>query len=258
MFSSLRYSVKQAFVQVFRNRAMSLASMFSITAMLLILGLFFVIMVNIGVGIEKAKTEFDSVSAYLEDTTTYEEAQTMMLQLSGMNEVNEVYYLDKDTAMAQWKAQEWQDNAYLLDGLVENPLPNSIEVKVTKLEDADRVVEVLNTFNGIKQVKYYKETVDKLVKITDSLKVGMLVIMAFLVIVSVVVVSNTVKLTVFARQKEIEIMKYVGATNWFIRGPFLAEGILIGILSAGISVGITALVYKKVIDMLSLNMSLIL
>ena len=165
-------------------------------------------MVNIGVGIEKAKTEFDSVSAYLEDTTTYEEAQTMMLQLSGMNEVNEVYYLDKDTAMAQWKAQEWQDNAYLLDGLVENPLPNSIEVKVTKLEDADRVVEVLNTFN--------------------------------------------------ARQKEIEIMKYVGATNWFIRGPFLAEGILIGILSAGISVGITALVYKKVIDMLSLNMSLIL
>ena len=213
MFSSLRYSVKQAFVQVFRNRAMSLASMFSITAMLLILGLFFVIMVNIGVGIEKAKTEFDSVSAYLEDTTTYEEAQTMMLQLSGMNEVNEVYYLDKDTAMAQWKAQEWQDNAYLLDGLVENPLPNSIEVKVTKLEDADRVVEVLNTFNGIKQVKYYKETVDKLVKITDSLKVGMLVIMAFLVIVSVVVVSNTVKLTVFARQKEIEIMKYVGATN---------------------------------------------
>ncbi|MCI8631475.1 MAG: ABC transporter permease [Firmicutes bacterium] len=258
MFNSIRYSVKQAFVQVFRNRAMSLASMFSITAMLLILGLFFVIMVNIGVGIEKAKTEFDSVSAYLEDTTTYEEAQTMILQLSGMNEVTEVYYLDKDTAMAQWKAQEWQDNAYLLDGLVENPLPNSIEVKVSELEDADRVVEVLNTFSGIKQVKYYKETVDKLVKITDSLKVGMLIIMAFLVIVSVVVVSNTVKLTVFARQKEIEIMKYVGATNWFIRGPFLTEGILIGILSAGVSVGITALVYKKVIDMLSLDMSMIL
>ncbi len=258
MFNSIRYSVKQAFVQVFRNRAMSLASMFSITAMLLILGLFFVIMVNIGVGIEKAKTEFDSVSAYLEDTTTYEEAQTMILQLSGMNEVTEVYYLDKDTAMAQWKAQEWQDNAYLLDGLVENPLPNSIEVKVSELEDADRVVEVLNTFSGIKQVKYYKETVDKLVKITDSLKVGMLIIMAFLVIVSVVVVSNTVKLTVFARQKEIEIMKYVGATNWFIRGPFLTEGILIGILSAGVSVGITALVYKKIIDMLSLDMSMIL
>lgn len=109
----------------------------------------------------------------------------------------------------------------------------------------------------IKQIKYYKETVDKLVKVTDSLKIGMLIIMAFLVIVSVVVVSNTVKLTVFARQKEIEIMKYVGATNWFIRGPFLTEGILIGILSAGISIGITALVYRKVIDILSLDMSMI-
>ena len=112
MFNSLRYSVKQAFVQVFRNRAMSIASMFSITAMLLILGLFFVIMVNIGVAIEEAKTEFDSVSAYLEDETTYDQVQTMILQLSGMPEVTEVYYLDKDTALEQWKAQEWQDNAY--------------------------------------------------------------------------------------------------------------------------------------------------
>lgn len=257
MFNSLRYSVKQAFVQVFRNRAMSIASMFSITAMLLILGLFFVIMVNIGVAIEEAKTEFDSVSAYLEDETTYDQAQTMILQLSGMPEVTEVYYLDKDTALEQWKAQEWQDNAYLLDGLVENPLPNSIEVKVGALEDADKAAEVLGTFDGIKQIKYYKETVDKLVKVTDSLKIGMLIIMAFLVIVSVVVVSNTVKLTVFARQKEIEIMKYVGAMNWFIRGPFLTEGILIGILSAGISIGITALVYRKVIDILSLDMSMI-
>ena len=258
MFNSLRYSVKQAFVQVFRNRAMSLASMFSITAMLLILGIFFVIMVNIGVAIEEAKADFDTVSAYLEDTTTYEQAETMILQLSGMKEVKEAYYLDKDTAMEQWKAQEWQENAYLLDGLVENPLPNSIEVKVTALEDADEVAKVLGTFDGISRVKYYQETVDKLVKITDSLKVGMLVIMAFLVIVSVVVVSNTVKLTVFARQREIEIMKYVGATNWFIRGPFLTEGIIIGLISAGVSVGITALIYSKAIDMLSLDLSLLL
>ena len=157
MFNSLRYSVKQAFVQVFRNRAMSLASMFSITAMLLILGIFFVIMVNIGVAIEEAKADFDTVSAYLEDTTTYEQAETMILQLSGMREVKEAYYLDKDTAMEQWKAQEWQENAYLLDGLVENPLPNSIEVKVTALEDADEVAKVLGTFDGISRVKYIRK-----------------------------------------------------------------------------------------------------
>lgn len=258
MLNKLWYSTKQAFIQVFRNRGMSLASMFSITAMLLILGLFFVVMVNIGVAIEEAKQDFESVSAYLEDEVTYSEAETMILQLAGMEQVDEIYYLDKDTAMEQWKVQQWGEDAYMLDGLVENPLPNSIEIKVQDLEDADAVAEVLGTFDGIMKINYYKDTVDKLVKVTDALRTGMLIIMVFLVIVSVVVVANTIKLTVNARHREIEIMKYVGATNWFIRGPFLIEGIIIGLVSAGVSVGITAFVYSRVIDMISLDLSLIM
>jgi cell division transport system permease protein len=78
--------------------------------------------------------------------------------------------------------------------------------------------------------------------------------MAFLIIVSVMVVSNTIKLTVFNRANEINIMKYVGATNWFIRGPFLIEGIIIGIFAAGISVGITAAIYSKLVELLSDHM----
>ncbi len=258
MLNKLWYSTKQAFTQVFRNRGMSLASMFSITAMLLILGLFFVVIVNIGVAIEEAKQDFESVSAYLEDEVTYEAAETMILQLSGMDEVDDIYYLDKDTAMEQWKVQQWGEDAYMLDGLVENPLPNSIEIKVHDLEDADAVAKVLNTFDGIKKINYYKDTVDKLVKVTDALRTGMAVIMIFLVIVSVVVVSNTIKLTVNARHREIEIMKYVGATNWFIRGPFLIEGMIIGLVSAGIAVCITAIVYNAVMEMISLDLSLMM
>jgi len=94
--------------------------------------------------------------------------------------------------------------------------------------------------------------------VTDALTKGMLVIMAFLVIVSVVVVSNTVKLTVFARQREIEIMKYVGATNWFIRGPFLIEGIVIGLISAFVSVVLTGLVYSRIVSMVALDLNLIM
>ena len=89
---------------------------------------------------------------------------------------------------------------------------------------------------------------EKLTKITNFLQIGALIIMGFLVIVSVVVVSNTVKLTVFARAKEIAIMKYVGATNWFIRGPFLAEGIIIGVLAALLSTACIALIYDRMID----------
>lgn len=116
------------------------------------------------------------------------------------------------------------------------------------LEKADNIAEKAGTYDGIEDVKYYKDTVDKLLKATDFIQMSAIVVMIFLIIVSIVVVSNTIKLTVFNRAKEISIMKYVGATNWFIRGPFLAEGIIIGIISAGISIGISALLYNKLID----------
>jgi cell division transport system permease protein len=132
--------------------------------------------------------------------------------------------------------------------LPENPLPNSIEVKVGRLEDADAVVDVANTMSGIERVRYYKETVEKIVKITDHMQVGILVLMAALVFISVVMVANTIKLTVVARKNEIEIMKYVGATNWFIRGPFLVEGIFLGIISSAISAGIVAFAYSRLVD----------
>lgn len=89
---------------------------------------------------------------------------------------------------------------------------------------------------------------DKLLDATKFIQIAAVIVMVFLIIVSIVVVSNTIKLTVFNRANEINIMKYVGATNWFIRGPFLAEGIIIGIISAGISVGLSALIYDKIID----------
>ena len=91
---------------------------------------------------------------------------------------------------------------------------------------------------------------DKLLDATRFIQLAAIVIMVFLIIVSVVVVSNTIKLTVFNRSNEISIMKYIGATNWFIRGPFLAEGIIIGIISAGISVGVSAAMYRKIVEVI--------
>lgn len=258
MLSSFWYSFKQACIQVVRNRAMSLASMFSITAMMLILGLFFVVTVNVGVAMETAKMEYDTISVYLLDDTDYPTAKQMMAKLNDMPEIKEAVYLSKDRALAEWKVQYWGDNAYLLDSLPENPLPNSIEITIYELSDADYIVETLGTMDGIEDIKYYKDTVQKLSNLTDSMQIAIFIIMGFLVVVSVVVVSNTVKLTVFARQREIEIMKYVGATNWFIRGPFLIEGILIGILSAGISVGVVAFVYYKLVSMIGTDVTLMI
>lgn len=248
MLRSFSYAIKQAFIQVFRNRAMSIASMFSITAMLLILGLFFILIVNINMVSETAKKQFDTIQIYLQDETEYDQAVAMVDDLTQLKGVKEASYLSKEQAMAQWKAK-WGDNAYLLDGLENNPLPNSVLVKVSELEAADSVVNKAKTYSGIEDIKYYKDTVDQLMKITRFIQVGAFIIIIFLVIVSVVVVSNTVKLTVMAREREISIMKYVGATSWFIRGPFLIEGMIIGILSALISVGIVSLVYYKITEL---------
>lgn len=244
-------------MQVSRNRAMSLASIFSISAMLLILGLFFIVVVNINMATEAAKQDYETVQVYLTDEVTAEEALQMAESFDRIDGVSETQYLDKEKALQQWKAK-WGDSGYLLDSLGNNPLPNSILITVSQLEAADQVVEEAARAEGIEDVKYYKETVEKLLKITNFIQIGALIIMVFLIVVAVVVVSNTIKLTVFARSREIAMMKYVGATNWFIRGPFLVEGMLIGMISALISVGIIAFTYSKISELIGEDVFIIL
>ena len=247
--SSLFYNIKQGFVQIFRNRGMSLASIFAILAMLLILGLFFVLTVNVNLFTEVVKQDYDQIEVYLLDDTTKVQAEELMAQIDEQKGVTKVEYRTKKEALEILK-ERWGESGYLLDSLGKNPLPASILITVDSLDNAGDVARFAGALDGIDDVQYYQETVDKLTKITDFLQIGALVIMGFLVIVSVVVVSNTVKLTVFARAREIRIMKYVGATNWFIRGPFLAEGIIIGVLAALCATGLTALIYSKLIGAL--------
>lgn len=246
MLNSLVYNIKQGFLQIFRNRGMSLASIFSILAMLLILGMFFMITVNINLFTEVVKQDYDQIEVFLLDDTDKAQAEQIMTQIRTHEGVTDVQYRSKAEALEILK-ERWGESGYLLDSLGKNPLPASILISVESLDNAGEVAAYAGTLDGIEDVQYYQETVEKLTKITNFLQIGALIIMAFLVVVSVVVVSNTVKLTVFARAKEIRIMKYVGATNWFIRGPFLAEGIIIGMLAALISTGLIALIYKELI-----------
>lgn len=249
MLRSLTYNIKQGFTQIFRNRGMSLASIFSITAMLLILGLFFVIMVNVNMFTEAVKQDYDQIEVFLKDDTSQEEIMNIMSRMKTCDGVTEVEYRTKDEALEIMK-QRWGESGYLLDTLGNNPLPSSILITVDSLDNAGKVAEYAGSFENVEDIQYYQETVEKLTDITNFLQIAVLIIMGFLVVVSVVVVSNTVKLTVFARAKEIRIMKYIGATNWFIRGPFLAEGILIGMLASIVATGLIALIYGKIVELI--------
>ena len=251
---NIRYTIKQAFLQIVRNRAMSLASTFSIMAMLMILGISFIIVVNLSVAMEKAKEGYDTILIHLEDNTPEWQVENIMNTLESMNEVEKVTYLSKEEALEQWRT-EWGNRAYLLDSLQSNPLPDGVVVTLADLEGAHTVARRANTFHGILEVKYYQDTVETLMRITNFIQMTALVIMGVLIVISVVVVSNTIKLTVFARSEEINIMKYIGATNWFIRGPFLLEGMLIGVISASVSAGTISFVYYKIGELLQADIS---
>lgn len=250
---SFFYTLKQAFLQIFRNKAMSLASIFAIMAMLLILSIFFILVININTAAQAIQQDYDSIELFLKDGTSEEQAHEIIADFEKEKGVEDVYYKTREDALADFRTR-WGDNAYLLDSLSENPLPDSVVILISDLEQASGLAKDAAAYDSVEDVKFYKDTVDKLLKATHFIQIAAIVVMVFLIIVSVVVVTNTIKLTVVNRSNEIGIMKYVGATNWFIRGPFLAEGIIIGMISAGISIGLSALIYERLIEVLGEQM----
>ncbi len=230
------YTIKQGLKQLFRNKPMTIAATFAITAMLLILGIFFAVILNLNAAISGIKDDYNNIELFLLEETTEERAEEIQEDIKDWNNVEDVGYRTKEEALEILK-DRWGENAYLLDTLGDNPLPNSVLIYMEDLENAEDTVNKAKKLEGVEDVTFYKDTVDKLLSIANGFQIGTIILITFLVIVSVVVVSNTIKLTVFARSEEITIMRYVGATNGFIRGPFIVEGISIGIISAIISGG---------------------
>lgn len=246
MMNKFAYSLKQAFKQVKRNKGMTFTSVFAITAMLIILGLFFMVIVNINTAAETIKNDYNNIEVFFKDEVKQEQIDKTKAEVEKWDEVDTVTARSKDEALEILKIR-WGDNGNLLEGLSENPLPNSIVITVDALDKADQVAEKAEKIDGAEDVNFYKDTVEKLISATKGFQIAAVIVMAFLIIVSTVVVSNTIKLTVFNRSDEIVIMKYVGATNWFIRAPFLLEGILIGLISALVSSGIVTLIYGGIV-----------
>lgn len=244
---AIKYTIKQAFSQILRNLNMSTASIFAITAMMLILGLFFTIMVNVNLLSQNVQDQFDTIQVYLPDGSTEAQSTTLMKQTKQIEHVVDAQYISKEDALEIMK-ERWGENAYLLDGLPDNPFPVTIEVTIEDIKYEGEIVEQLKAMEGVDEVKYSQETIDKLLKITGYVQKGALVLIIILIAVSIIVVANTIKLTVHARQNEISIMKYVGATNWFIRGPFLVEGMIIGFIASILGATIVGVAYYKFVE----------
>ena len=187
------YTLKQAFLQVLRNRAMSVASIFAITAMLLILSIFFILVLNVNTAAQTIQQDYDSIEIYLKDDVTKEQANDIIMQVKEEKGVEDAYYKSKEAAMENFRNRWGDKNAYLLDSLNENPLPNSVVVMIGDLNYGDQIAKACSQYDGVEDVKYYKDTVDKLLKMTHFAQLAAIIVMIFLIIVSIVVVSNTIE-----------------------------------------------------------------
>ena len=255
--SKLAYTIKQAFSQMGRNKGMYFTTIMAITAMMLILGLFFVAFVNVDLFTKTIEDDYNVVQVYAIDENDDSENESLMGELQNLSGVTKVEYITKEDALESLK-ERWGDNAYLLDNLRENPLPNSFMVYVDGKDSAAFVAENAPTLTGVDDIVYYQDTIEKLAKISNFIEIGSIICIAFLIIVSIIIVANTIKLTVFNRSKEIGIMKYLGATDAFVRAPFVINGIVIGIFSSVVATGLIYLIYRKIISIVGADVTRIL
>jgi cell division transport system permease protein len=240
-----------------RNKGMYFTSILAITAMMLILGLFFVAFVNVNLFTASIEKDYNVVQIYVKDESTPEQIQAVGTALESTEGVDKVVFVTKDEAMVTLK-DRWGDNGYLLENLPENPLPDSYSVYVTDKDAANSVAAAAAKITGVDDVVYYQDTIEKLAQVSRFVELGSIITMAFLIIVSIIIVANTIKLTVFNREKEISIMKYLGATDWFVRAPFIWGGIFVGLFSAMIATGMTHVIYQKVVNMVGTDVTRIL
>ena len=226
------YLLKEGARNVVSNKLMSLASIGVLMACLLLIGSATLFSLNVN-SIVRYVEQQNEVVAFLEEDLTREDVQVLELTLGQMDNILETTYISKDAALEQQKADIGPEFEGLLDGLEDdNPLLDRFVLRVGDPSRIENTVAALRATDGILKVNAATEVSYILAGLKQAVTVAGMTIVAILVVVSVVIITNTIKLTVFSRRKEINIMKYVGATDLFIRMPFLVEGMLIGLLAA--------------------------
>ena len=243
--STLRYLFKEGIVGLWRNRTMAFASMGTIILCLIILGMSYGIGVNIDYLIEQIETKF-GITAYLEEDLSEADIDKLQYQIKQIKSVKEVVYISKEQALKDFSEQNEVESLFEMFK-ESNPLPASLEIKVNDITRQEEIVDDLEHMEGIYETVYFKDEIASFMKIGNTIDYICLGILIILVVVGLMLMSNTIKLTVYVRRREINIMKYVGATNGFIQIPFLIEGMLIGLLGAMVSVAMITLSYDWVL-----------
>ena len=257
------YLIGEGFGNVFKNKKSTGASLMIMCATMIIFGIFLILTENINHFVAEVESA-QGIQVFINNEATQEQIEEVEEKLRALDGVSTTEYVSKEDALTQMK-DRFGDKKDLLAGYEENNIfPASYVVTLTDLSKSKEVQDQILTFDNIKKITSKDETVTTLINLANGIKIVTGVILILLIIISIFIIANTIKLTVHARRKEISIMKYVGATNGFIRWPFIVEGMIIGVFASAISIVLVGIAYSLLAEqmvnsqfMQVINMSLV-
>ena len=248
MLRNLKFALNSAWQSFWRNLAVSLAAVLSITLILVLAG------VNLLVGhafsqvLDGLREKVSVISINVADDTPLQNVYDFQQQLTADPRVVSVRFITKDEALTQFKSDP--QNGVLAQQIEGNPLDAKLEVHVARLDDVAAIDLMARQWPGVDPTdptNYQGDFVNRMLQLSEWLSIAGVGLLIMLLVVSVVIVMNTIRTAVYHRRKEIEVMKLVGATEWFVRGPFVLEGVMTGLIAAAIALSLLVIAYQPVV-----------
>ena len=253
--TSLKYLTHEGFRNVWVNRLMSLASVTVLMACLIIMGAGIMIYFNINNVVDKVQSQ-NVVMVYVADDASEDETTQIGTSLKGISNVESCEFVPKEVAF-QEQIQSMGGDAALFEGFDEIPLPDAYKVTVKDLSQFENTVSQIKQINKVDSVRENSDLASKLLSLRHAVSIVSVGLVVMLFLVALFIISNTIRITMFSRKLEISIMKAVGATNWFIRWPFMIEGMILGTISGIVSLGVLWGLYAVAEKVFAQTLSLI-
>ena len=253
--TSLKYLTHEGFRNVWVNRLMSLASVTVLMACLIIMGAGIMIYFNINNVVDKVQSQ-NVVMVYVADDASEDETTQIGTSLKGISNVESCEFVPKEVAF-QEQIQSMGGDAALFEGFDEIPIPDAYKVTVKDLSQFENTVSQIKQINKVDSVRENSDLASKLLSLRHAVSIVSVGLVIMLFLVALFIISNTIRITMFSRKLEISIMKAVGATNWFIRWPFMIEGMILGTISGIVSLGVLWGLYAVAEKVFAQTLSLI-
>ena len=247
--STIRYFLKEGFSGLKKNLLMTVASIIEVAACISIMSFSYCVVSNLQYMLDQMEDSI-GISVFLKGDLTSEDIENMKTTISGLDHVTNVTYISPADALDQLKEQ-WGADEDIFIGLddTNNPLSHSFQVELDQIESQDAVLAELQKIEGVDKVEYGQSLSEMLMSVSNVFQVAGILVMLVLGVISVMIIINTIRISVMNRRVEINIMKYVGATDWFIRWPFIIEGIIIGLIGAILPMLVGMPMYGKTVSL---------